>query len=116
MIRLPPRSTRTDPLFPDTTLFRSPGAGRLRRGPRIAALCAASGEAARGVGRGFGARTSCPPLFPLGQGRAQVAEQRAGRPRSGLGADGGSRTRTPLRETDFKSAASTGFATSAQIG
>src|SRR3546814_9191509 len=24
MIRLPPRSTRTDPLFPDTTLFRSP--------------------------------------------------------------------------------------------
>src|SRR3546814_12433285 len=23
MIRLPPRSTRTDPLFPDTTLFRS---------------------------------------------------------------------------------------------
>src|SRR3546814_15120977 len=28
MIRLPPRSTRTDTLFPDTTLFRSqPGAG-----------------------------------------------------------------------------------------
>src|SRR3546814_17966995 len=26
MIRLPPRSTRTDTLFPDTTLFRSPGA------------------------------------------------------------------------------------------
>src|SRR3546814_5599033 len=25
MIRLPPRSTRTDTLFPDTTLFRSPG-------------------------------------------------------------------------------------------
>src|SRR3546814_4839089 len=24
MIRLPPRSTRTDPLFPYTTLFRSP--------------------------------------------------------------------------------------------
>src|SRR3546814_19658427 len=24
MIRLPPRSTRTDTLFPDTTLFRSP--------------------------------------------------------------------------------------------
>src|SRR3546814_4090290 len=25
MIRRPPRSTRTDPLFPDTTLFRSDG-------------------------------------------------------------------------------------------
>src|SRR3546814_2426661 len=27
MIRLPPRSTRTDPLFPYTTLFRSPADG-----------------------------------------------------------------------------------------
>src|SRR3546814_11658682 len=27
MIRRPPRSTRTDTLFPYTTLFRSPGAG-----------------------------------------------------------------------------------------
>src|SRR3546814_13346480 len=31
MIRLPPRSTRTDTPFPSTTLFRSPGA-LLRRG------------------------------------------------------------------------------------
>src|SRR3546814_15716905 len=29
MIRRPPRSTRTDTLFPYTTLFRSPGANRL---------------------------------------------------------------------------------------
>src|SRR3546814_17481299 len=28
MIRRPPRSTRTDPLFPYTTLFRSAGPGR----------------------------------------------------------------------------------------
>src|SRR3546814_18245618 len=42
MIRLPPRSTRTDTLFPYTTLFRSPGQaprdvlalGRLSRGAR----------------------------------------------------------------------------------
>src|SRR3546814_15846553 len=27
MIRRPPRSTRTEPLFPDTTLFRSPWLG-----------------------------------------------------------------------------------------
>src|SRR3546814_3594960 len=31
MIRRPPRSTRTDTLFPYTTLFRSPGCGRSRR-------------------------------------------------------------------------------------
>src|SRR3546814_2081713 len=30
MIRLPPRSTRTDTLSPDTTLFRAPGAFALR--------------------------------------------------------------------------------------
>src|SRR3546814_12384224 len=30
MIRRPPRSTRTDTLFPYTTLFRSPGAGEIR--------------------------------------------------------------------------------------
>src|SRR3546814_2924250 len=30
MIRRPPRSTRTDTLFPYTTLFRSPGRGRAR--------------------------------------------------------------------------------------
>src|SRR3546814_7980051 len=37
MIRRPPRSTRTDTLFPDTTLFRSPArgapAGRRRPSP-----------------------------------------------------------------------------------
>src|SRR3546814_6799449 len=31
MIRLPPRSTRTDTLFPYTTLFRSPASSRSRR-------------------------------------------------------------------------------------
>src|SRR3546814_16654147 len=33
MIRLPPRSTRTDTLFPYTTLFRSPPSGRCRLWP-----------------------------------------------------------------------------------
>src|SRR3546814_1711456 len=56
MCRLPPRSTRTDPLFPYTTLFRSPkssGGGR-----SVAAGCAVrlgSGELAepeRPVGAG----------------------------------------------------------------
>src|SRR3546814_20098311 len=35
MIRRPPRSTRTDTLFPYTTLFRSPVAGRLARRPYL---------------------------------------------------------------------------------
>src|SRR3546814_5793009 len=33
MIRRPPRSTRTDTLFPDTTLFRSKKAARVSRRP-----------------------------------------------------------------------------------
>src|SRR3546814_6620080 len=41
MIRLPPRSTRTDTLFPYTTLFRSGGASMLRLSPRAAATGAA---------------------------------------------------------------------------
>src|SRR3546814_20842010 len=35
MIRRPPRSTRTDTLFPYTTLFRSAGPGRMRGGINI---------------------------------------------------------------------------------
>src|SRR3546814_14260318 len=35
MIRRPPRSTRTDTLFPYTTLFRSRGGTRLRNGIRL---------------------------------------------------------------------------------
>src|SRR3546814_410773 len=38
MIRRPPRSTRTDTLFPYTTLFRSGGAALRRRGRRPLAL------------------------------------------------------------------------------
>src|SRR3546814_7666182 len=35
MIRRPPRSTRTDTLFPYTTLFRSADVRHLRRGHRL---------------------------------------------------------------------------------
>src|SRR3546814_18508264 len=37
MLRLPPRSTRTDTLFPDTTLFRSVLQHRLQDGERVVA-------------------------------------------------------------------------------
>src|SRR3546814_988704 len=40
MIRRPPRSTRTDTLFPYTTLFLSGGAGHGEIGERLAALVA----------------------------------------------------------------------------
>src|SRR3546814_10213468 len=36
MIRRPPRSTRTDTLFPDTTLFRSQAVERQGQGARLA--------------------------------------------------------------------------------
>src|SRR3546814_13610685 len=38
MIRRPPRSTRTDTLFPDTTLFRSGGRRDLQNGADIDAV------------------------------------------------------------------------------
>src|SRR3546814_12265523 len=44
MIRRPPRSTRTDPLFPYTTLFRSSaGARNARAGEASARRCASAG-------------------------------------------------------------------------
>src|SRR3546814_2931987 len=66
MIRRPPRSTRTDTLFPDTTLFRSPepaaenavSAG-VRPGPALAML-AGWRESAAAALNAF--RISCPAL------------------------------------------------------
>src|SRR3546814_1531797 len=54
MIRRPPRSTRTDTLFPYTTLFRSAADRRLRR----AAIRSAQRERAVGCCR-RGGRTQC---------------------------------------------------------
>src|SRR3546814_1490742 len=44
MIRLPPRSTRTDTLFPYTTLFRSEGNGRTARAACYYLICMAYGD------------------------------------------------------------------------
>src|SRR3546814_5953350 len=49
MIRRPPRSTRTDTLFPYTTLFRSPC--RLVRRAWVGAAAASDGHARRGACR-----------------------------------------------------------------
>src|SRR3546814_17979887 len=75
MIRRPPRSTRTDTLFPYTTLFRSPPRRRRRHPAQVARRTAAS---ARGVrhhrgadrDRGAGGR-------PAGAFRHRPARRRA---------------------------------------
>src|SRR3546814_2348140 len=61
MIRRPPRSTRTDTLFPYTTLFRSPGPAGHARATRLPRPCR-------------GSRTRCPGRHRSGG--------RSGRPRS----------------------------------
>src|SRR3546814_1642448 len=60
MIRRPPRSTRTDTLFPYTTLFRSSGGAERKNGPSTSsepAPAEAGGERVR-----FEARCSNRPL------------------------------------------------------
>src|SRR3546814_4237223 len=54
MIRRPPRSTRTDTLFPYTTLFRSPGRARIRAriGGLHCSLCTGTIEKALGRQKG----------------------------------------------------------------
>src|SRR3546814_9594506 len=57
MIRRPPRSTRTDTLFPDTTVFRSRGLGSADAEARQRARPARTGDAdARGGGEIIGDR------------------------------------------------------------
>src|SRR3546814_2546708 len=71
MIRLPPRSTRTDTLFPYTTLFRSRAAARARdRTGRNADLA---------------------PRRPRPDAAGDRQRTRAGAPRSAVGAVRGSR-------------------------
>src|SRR3546814_2025356 len=76
MIRRPPRSTRTDTLFPYTTLFRSPRAGRHRHhhvrasGQRDGRIAAAR----------IDERTIAPALRRVGFG--EVRRPEPGAPRS----------------------------------
>src|SRR3546814_5579971 len=62
MIRRPPRSTRTDTLFPYTTLFRSP---RSDRSPR------------RGAPGWTGCRARTPDNRPEGRGRSFAPTERS---------------------------------------
>src|SRR3546814_6941264 len=75
MIRRPPRSTRTDTLFPYTTLFRSPGRRRSSAG---AGRPAPGGDAARPGGRDPGGA-----VVPRGAG-ADLGASRPGADPAGL--------------------------------
>src|SRR3546814_2195782 len=76
MLRPPPRSTRTDTLFPDTTLFRSirlgdagrgvPARPRTRRSHRPAAALLSAGRSRAGAGEHL-ARQRAPALRQLDQ-------------------------------------------------
>src|SRR3546814_6406827 len=78
MIRRPPISTRTDTLFPYTTLFRSDGGS----GTRLSDACGRAGR--DGPDGGLCVRRACDPASPAGKVRAHGgAEGRQLLPRPG---------------------------------
>src|SRR3546814_20927203 len=89
MIRRPPRSTRTDTLFPYTTLFRSHRPGKERAGPIYRRIAAGSGAGPldlgndRALGHGQVAhahRNGQPHVRPLsgGAGVGRLVRHRRG--------------------------------------
>src|SRR3546814_9068754 len=82
MIRRPPRSTRTDTLFPYTTLFRSPGRRRGVRGDRR-------------CGRGQADRRSARAAFPRRAAQPGLGQE-CGRDRAVVGVSRTARIDQPL--------------------
>src|SRR3546814_5300021 len=78
MIRRPPRSTRTDTLFPYTTLFRSLLCARISLYHRPRPVSPALGRLARGQFPADRRTRGQRPIFPFG------SEDRHRRPASGL--------------------------------
>src|SRR3546814_9620085 len=66
MIRRPPRSTRTDTLFPSTTLFRSP---TVQMGPSATAMERRAEQVAAREGRAY------EPVTAVGKHNAGVVER-----------------------------------------
>src|SRR3546814_3702520 len=88
MIRRPPRSTRTDTLFPYTTLFRSPRSGGLHVA-RAGRGCADAGHrAARRRRADAPATGQRRPTAPLSRVRGEIGD--GPHPASGAGDFGGS--------------------------
>src|SRR3546814_9417923 len=82
MIRLPPRSTRTDTLFPYTTLFRSIYENWLKHAPQLADIqrmdCTQPGECNHGMMLHFGSKN-----FPAEFGVPAFAERQQENPTEG---------------------------------
>src|SRR3546814_5016644 len=103
MILRPPRSTRTDTLFPYPTLFRSPDAGRDARQRRHPPDLRADHPAARVLGIGIARVSRAAPGFVAGIEARQVeddaATRRPGRadPRGGVSGRGVDRDRRARR-------------------
>src|SRR3546814_17268759 len=82
MIRRPPRSTRTDTLFPYTTLFRSAERHRVDQRPGDRLLADQLREEARPVLAGEGeifAHSGVPLNLPTGVSRACQADRKSTR-------------------------------------
>src|SRR3546814_17360107 len=90
MIRRPPRSTRTDTLFPYTTLFRSAGQGKRARRQAHAG----PGQKGRVADRPDGRRGS---VFRAGADRQSVVEGKSVSVRVDLG--GRRRIKKKIKET-----------------
>src|SRR3546814_11536503 len=78
MMRRPPRSTRTDTLFPYTTLFRSGASRRARRGDSLARPSSQSSVAVSADGENWILLNASPDL------RQQIFERRQLHPRDGV--------------------------------
>src|SRR3546814_378994 len=82
MIRRPPRSTRTDTLFPYTTLFRSTAGGKQKDGGKYR-----QGKAGHGTSPSFGCHQPTPDAHGCSTGirwnRLKLTQDRKSAPRKG---------------------------------
>src|SRR3546814_1862374 len=87
MIRRPPRATRTDPLFPYTTLFRSPGeqVTLVRKKQRALDFEPIGGEPLE-ADRRIGAVGAGPKILPDTRLRVEIGPDRPAVERLSLGA------------------------------
>src|SRR3546814_2510272 len=82
MIRRPPRSTRTDTLFPYTTLFRSRGAGKGHRDRRVPARRRRRSDRAQAGGDDRDQRAELTGCASVGSRRLSQSDAEAYRQRS----------------------------------
>src|SRR3546814_5279548 len=87
MIRRPPRSTRTDTLFPYTTLFRSPDAVRMMREENVAHAFLAPAMIQMMLLQPGANNGAYPALKSIAYGASPIAEDVLRRARETFGCD-----------------------------